>query len=242
MPYKGHTVLQRAIAPLLLSPFIDDLILVVQPDFDLDLQDMCTPLMIGKPSPVRQSSPRIIHNCDYTEGMGSSLRIGIAASSLHTSAYLISLADMPEIHTAIIANITDHFWRSGKGIAIPTIKQRRGHPVIISAKYREQLLQLRADIGAKNLINSNLGDVEFIPLEQPAIIFDVDQPEDLELQWYLCPTQAELERIAKLLQHAEIYCEIICFHNDPNIGCAGKIGYYPFDKTKIKNAQISQPM
>src|SRR5688572_21278144 len=81
-------------------------------------------------------------NGDYRRGMLSSIKTGLALISPNEDAALIALVDQPMIGVEIIDTLIDAFNSGEKGIALPTYEGKRGHPIIISAKYFEEIMQL----------------------------------------------------------------------------------------------------
>ena len=62
---------------------------------------------------------------------------------------------------------------------IPVCHGRRGHPVMMSAVLREELLALTGDVGARELIRAHPEWVGEFETEDEAVLFDVDRPADL---------------------------------------------------------------
>jgi len=115
------------------------------------------------------------------EGMGASLACGVRAAQeggIRADAYLVALADMPFIRPSSIAAVRDALAR-GAALAAPYFRARRGHPVGIASRFRDELLQLRGDEGAKRLLERHASDLVKIPIGDPAVLRDIDTPGDL---------------------------------------------------------------
>jgi molybdenum cofactor cytidylyltransferase len=82
----------------------------------------------------------------------------------------------------IIDTLIDAFVAGGKGVALPTYQGKRGHPVIIAAKYFDDIMRLDEDSpeGLRQFIDSRSGDTLEVPVSTPAVIEDIDLPEDYE--------------------------------------------------------------
>lgn len=111
-------------------------------------------------------------------GMGTSLAFGIRACP-EADGWVVALADMPWISTTTINRIADEL-RSGAIIAAPVWEGRRGHPVGFSAAMRNELRVLSGDAGAKMLIQRHLAQLSLIECNDPGILWDIDQPDDLQ--------------------------------------------------------------
>jgi molybdenum cofactor cytidylyltransferase len=108
-------------------------------------------------------------------GMGHSLAAGIAASR-DADGWVVALADMPAIQTGTIAAIATAL-RQGLPLVAPVWQGRRGHPVGFSAIFRDELLQLSGDQGARELLRHHAP--KLLDSNDPGILFDLDMPEDL---------------------------------------------------------------
>ncbi len=114
---------------------------------------------------------------DAAEGMGASLACAVRAAGA-ADAYLVGLADMPFIRSSSIAAVRDELLK-GAPLAAPYFRARRGHPVGISARFRDGLAALRGDEGAKQLLAEHAAEIVKIPLGDPAVLRDIDTPGDL---------------------------------------------------------------
>jgi molybdenum cofactor cytidylyltransferase len=117
-------------------------------------------------------------NPRYKDGMLSSIQLGFDAITMDATAALIILGDQPTIPAWIIDRIIDAFHSSKKGIVIPTHHGRRGHPILIDTKYRDEVAVLDPAVGLRALIHGHPGDVEEVSVESPTILKDIDYPED----------------------------------------------------------------
>jgi molybdenum cofactor cytidylyltransferase len=120
--------------------------------------------------------------CDNAaEGMGASLACAArAAAHFHPPAdgYLVALADMPFVRRTTIAAVRDAL-AGGAALVAPYFRARRGHPVALSSVFYEELLALRGDEGAKQLLAANEKALVKIPVGDPGVIRDIDTPGDL---------------------------------------------------------------
>ncbi|MBO6702567.1 MAG: nucleotidyltransferase family protein [Pseudomonadales bacterium] len=64
-------------------------------------------------------------------------------------------------------------------IIIPTYQNKPGHPVGFSSEYFEALCQLSGDKGAKSVISKHEDAVTEIELDDPGVLKDIDQKQDL---------------------------------------------------------------
>ncbi|MBF0105359.1 MAG: nucleotidyltransferase family protein [Deltaproteobacteria bacterium] len=162
-PYRGQTIFQCALQNLTDSSLINDIIVIVNPAFKQQVHDERISLLT---------------NADHREGMGSSLRLGVMQSSSQTDAFIIVLADMPTVKTATIDSIIEAYETRGQKIMVPVYKGKRGHPVMMSSIYRDELLQITGDIGAREVINKHPQMIGSIETADSGVVFDVDLQSD----------------------------------------------------------------
>ncbi len=114
---------------------------------------------------------------DADLGMGHSLACGVRASA-QADGWLIALGDMPFVRPASIAAVAAALAR-GAPIAAPSYGGRRGHPVGLAAGFRDHLLGLRGDEGARRLLRAHAGRMVRVDVDDPGVLRDVDWPGDL---------------------------------------------------------------
>jgi len=121
-------------------------------------------------------------NENYQDGMLSSVICGFSALPEDAKAALIFLGDQPQI-PSLVTNLVVAAWKeSGRGIVIPTVKQRRGHPVLIETKYKQEIKKLDHKKGLRTLSEQNKNDVYEMKCLIPEILRDIDTPEDYEME------------------------------------------------------------
>ena len=114
------------------------------------------------------------------EGMGASLACAVRAANAAGAAdgYVIALADMPFIRSSTIAAVRDAL-AAGAPLVAPYFRARRGHPVGLAAKFRNELEALEGDEGARKIISANEISLLKIPVGDPGVLRDIDTPGDL---------------------------------------------------------------
>ena len=132
---------------------------------------------------------RLVHNPDFAEGLGTSLRAGIAAVPNEADAAIVCLGDMPQVDAALIDKLISSF-DPGRGalVVVPSIDGRRGNPVVWSRRFFHDLMSIQGDIGARHLIGSYAEAVVEVPVAGEAALTDVDTPESLSA------VKSEIER------------------------------------------------
>ncbi|HEY1983370.1 MAG TPA: NTP transferase domain-containing protein, partial [Xanthobacteraceae bacterium] len=132
----------------------------------------------------------IVHNPDFADGLGTSLRTGIAALPMEADGAIVCLGDMPQVDSAMIDRLIGAIDPDkGALVAVPTIDGKRGNPVVWSRRFFAELMKVEGDVGARYLIGRYPEAIAEVPLAGTAALTDVDTPEALEA------VRAELEKI-----------------------------------------------
>jgi molybdenum cofactor cytidylyltransferase len=121
---------------------------------------------------------RVAVNEAYGDGMLSSVRAGLRALPADATAFLICLGDQPSVDPEVVSRLLDAHRRRGAGIVIPVWRGKRGHPALIHLRHREEIEALSPDLGLKGLMRSHPEDTVEVEVETPAILDDLDTPED----------------------------------------------------------------
>ena len=122
----------------------------------------------------------IVHNTDYEQGLSTSLRAGLAALEDDISGTLVMLGDMPLVTVETLSRlIAAHSQASADCAAIiPRYKGLRGNPALLRRSMFCDVTRLVGDKGAGQLF-AGPAPVEFLDVDDPGVITDIDTPEDL---------------------------------------------------------------
>ena len=115
---------------------------------------------------------------DAAQGMAASLVCGVRENN-DAAGWMIGLADMPAIPVAAIAGVRNAL-SAGAALAAPSRDGRRGHPVGFASHYRDELLALQGDNGARRLLERDISHVMDIRIDDAGIFADIDVPGDLQ--------------------------------------------------------------
>lgn len=122
----------------------------------------------------------LVHNPDYEEGIGASIRTGVAALGNDVDGALVALGDMPWVTAEVIDRLADAFTADGDlSIFIPTFGRKRGNPVLWGSQHFPELLALAGDVGGKALFHRHAAAICYVDVEGPGVNIDVDTPNAL---------------------------------------------------------------
>jgi molybdenum cofactor cytidylyltransferase len=120
----------------------------------------------------------IVLNENWQQGQLSSLQTAmrsIPAGS--TSGIIVCPVDHPIVSAALVAQLIEEFYSSGKPIVVPVFQGRRGHPMIFGAPLYDELLAASAEIGARQVVWAHSADVVEVPTEEEGVALNLNDPE-----------------------------------------------------------------
>ena len=120
----------------------------------------------------------IVTNADFQGDMLSSVRCGLRALPLLCDTILVVLGDQPRIDSALIDAVLRAFPAKSGGIVVPTHKGRHGHPLLFSARYREEILTSFDQTGLRGLLQAHPDEISEFNVASEAVLADMDFPED----------------------------------------------------------------
>ena len=173
LSFRGQPLLRSSLDPYLASPLLEQVILVLRPGYG---QRAWLQALVAQQGGRLQLAENPLHE----RGMASSLRAGVLAAPDDARGFLLALGDMPLITAEIVSAVVKGFHQAGGGIVGPLYRGQRGHPVIFDAAFRQDLMQVRADVGARGILAAHPEQVHGVPVDDPAVLRDVDRPQDLE--------------------------------------------------------------
>lgn len=132
-------------------------------------------------SRARLVGVEVLDNPDWSSGMASSLRVGLAALATEPSqAVLVLPVDVPGVTSAAVRRVLAAAGDSRDCLAAATYDGVRGHPVLLGRAHWAGILSMATgDAGARDYLRTQL--VQPVPCEDIATGSDVDRPQDLPI-------------------------------------------------------------
>ncbi|MET7326957.1 nucleotidyltransferase family protein [Nonomuraea sp. NPDC005650] len=119
-----------------------------------------------------------VRNPGWASGMGSSLRVGLAALPPEAEAVVVALVDQPFIRPGAVHALI----ASGAGLAVATYGGRRRNPVLIAREHFARVAELaEGDVGARPFMKAHPELVTEVPCDEHGDPADIDTPQDLRL-------------------------------------------------------------
>ena len=184
LPFGGKTVIAHIVDQLLGSR-IDKVYVVTGHQAER---------ISGELSGLRVS---IVNNPDYESGMLSSVRRGLRALPEQCKGVLVALGDQPSITSKLVDRMIESFVaaekqmyrghparesRAGRPrhvrIIVPCFDGKRGHPILFSEVYRQEILTCYDDVGLRGLLHAHSGEVYELAVSTSSVLSDMDIPQD----------------------------------------------------------------
>jgi len=120
----------------------------------------------------------LVANPDPAGEMLSSVRCGLRAMPEACTAALVVLGDQPSLTAGLVAALAGAHRATGRGLVVPTYRGRRGHPLLVAMRYREEVLRGYDDVGLRGLLRAHPQDVGEVETGVPGVVEDMDVPDD----------------------------------------------------------------
>src|SRR5262249_45278988 len=122
----------------------------------------------------------VVVNPDFQQGMGTSLRMGLAVVSASMQGALIVLADQPFVRSSTLDEMIAYRHEHAPQILIPLYRGFRGNPVLLDRSVFPELMNLTGDIGCRAIFGSHTESIHKLAVDDAGILLDIDSAEDWE--------------------------------------------------------------
>lgn len=128
---------------------------------------------------VQKYDVKFAYNRAHKTGeMLSSLKTGLKAFPDNIAASLVVLGDQPRIQPKVVYRVLKAYSEGLGNIIAPSYQMRRGHPILISRRYWQEILDLPADGAPRDVINAHPDAIHHVEVDTDSVLRDVDTPED----------------------------------------------------------------
>jgi molybdenum cofactor cytidylyltransferase len=123
---------------------------------------------------------KVVVNPDYEQGMGTSLRSGLAAVGSDAKAAIIALADQPWISPDTFNRLIECHQECKPQIIVPMYKGFRGNPVLLDRSVFHEMQALQGDVGCRAIFGDHTAGIRKLPVDDAGILLDIDSRSDFE--------------------------------------------------------------
>lgn len=153
---------------------------------------------------------REAYNPRFKEGMFTSIQAGVAALSPELEGFFILPVDCPLITEEIMRALVHRF--DPNRFTVPCYRGKKGHPLLVPRKYREEILKHDGQGGLKAITDRDFSLMQRVEVDYEGVVMDMDTPQAYaEIKAYLaggCRSD-NLSRLAEgrrffLVRHGQI--------------------------------------
>lgn len=130
---------------------------------------------------LSQLPVQVIENCQWSEGISASIRVGIQALSTMSDpveAAVLTLCDQPFVSVQVITRLIEAYQTTGQPIVASAYSETLGVPALFRHTFCPKLIDLSSREGAKQVLQKYTQEVVGIPF--PEGMIDIDTPKDYE--------------------------------------------------------------
>lgn len=122
----------------------------------------------------------LVVNAAPENGQFSSLRVGLQeVLNRGRDAALITLVDRPPALPSTIEKLCQEFMKDANAWAVvPEVTGRHGHPIMVGREMITAFLRAPAAATARDVEHQHHDRIRYLPVDDPAVIANVDTPED----------------------------------------------------------------
>jgi molybdenum cofactor cytidylyltransferase len=165
LPYGSGTVIQAVVRSLRASPAGRVLVVVGHRGEEIA-------------ESLAGTGADVVRNPRYPEGMLSSVQAGAAAAPPETEWLVLALGDQPWVRSQTVELLLREATEHGAGIVVPSYGGRRGHPLVLSARYRHEIGELPPETGLRELLRRHPDEIRHVVLPDETVLEDMDTPDD----------------------------------------------------------------
>lgn len=160
MPWGNSTVLGAVIATLRKAG-LDDILIVTNSETANSTSDFQLPIVLNN-----------------SGEMLASIQNGLKSAKPSAEAALICLGDQPQIEAGSVGAVCGAYAMRKSNLVVPSYQMRRGHPWLVARPLWEKILALDESQSMREFFNLHAGEIEYVNLDTPTILQDLDTPED----------------------------------------------------------------
>ncbi|HEY8890782.1 MAG TPA: NTP transferase domain-containing protein [Clostridium sp.] len=152
---------------------------------------------------VELNDIKIVFNSKYSEGMYSSIKVGVASLAEEVDAFFILPVDIPAVRESTIKKMILSYEKIKGGILFPIFAKETGHPTLVTYALAQEILNSNPKEGLREVFNSHKKSWHYEPVADRGILLDMDTKEDLKvlmehISVYPCPDYLECMEILRL--------------------------------------------
>lgn len=167
LPYGAHTVIEQVVS-VLLECSIDEVVVVVGHRYT-EVENA-----------LSKWNVRTSFNPRFVDGMLSSLQHGWRNVNPNADAVMHVLGDQPQLDKSVVEQLIATYRERNTGIVVPMVGTRRGHPILLNAGYRDEILSLSGDATMRDIMRRHADETREVAVATDGILRDMDTWNEYE--------------------------------------------------------------
>jgi len=119
-------------------------------------------------------------NAEWEKGQLSSIQAALRSLPPQTDGVVLLLIDHPLISAALVGELVESFYSSGKSIILPIYEGRRGHPVIFSSALYQELMNAPLETGARSVVWEHSTEVQTVQTNEEGCVLNLNDPDTMQ--------------------------------------------------------------
>jgi molybdenum cofactor cytidylyltransferase len=143
----------------------------------------CSPVIVvlgAHAAEIRDAVTRpatFVWNPDYRDGQTTSMQCGLRAVRPDAAGVLFTLVDHPSASPGTLDALLAPS-DAEPLLRVPRYREKRGHPIWFHQQLIAEFLAMPPDGAAREVVRRHVDRTEFLDLDDPGIVADIDNPED----------------------------------------------------------------
>jgi len=129
---------------------------------------------------IHLNADEIVINDEWEKGQLSSIQAALHSLPPGLDGMLLLLIDHPLISAALVADLIEAFYSSGKPIVLPLYRGRRGHPLIFSAALFPELMSAPLETGARHVVWQHEAEIQSVETLEEGCVLNLNDPDTLQ--------------------------------------------------------------
>jgi len=161
MKWGNVTVLEKVIQTIQ-SAEIDDIIVITTNEISKSITNYKLQITLN----------------ETNQEMLSSIQLGLQNQKAESESVIICLGDQPQIVSRSVRAVCEAYQKNKSNLVVPSYQMRRGHPWLVARPLWDEILNMRSNESPRDFLNKHADEIEYVNLDTPTILQDLDTPED----------------------------------------------------------------
>lgn len=126
---------------------------------------------------------KTVYNQHAADGQSAAVKLGVEMAEKFADGYMFLAGDQPFINAQLINKLLCIFKNTTYPILVPLYDGIMGTPTVFTSGFRNELLKITGDEGARSIIRNNPQEVKKVNIPESFRGIDIDTPEQLNF-WF----------------------------------------------------------